>query len=100
MTSEFFNYGVPTGVLIVLLLGIWRLVLWGRAHVLEPIVRSHLELIDTFTEHLPKLAETLENQSKEIGRQTDILEKMNQLMEKVIVNQSDILKKFIQEDKS
>lgn len=52
---DLFNYGVPTGVLLLLLYALWRMILWGREEVAKPVVKSHLDLISTLQSAIPKI---------------------------------------------
>lgn len=66
----FFNYGVPTGILLFLLFALWRVTLWVKAEVVQPTVAAHLTLIRTIQEHLPKQTNAIEDQSVEMSKQT------------------------------
>ncbi len=55
--KDLFNYGVPTGILLIVLWAIWRILGWVKANVVEPVVKSHLDLINVLKENVPKLVE-------------------------------------------
>lgn len=62
--KEAFNYGLPTVLLLFVLGGLWKIIVWGKTSVVEPLLKSHLELIETLKESLPitnqKLGEIVE----------------------------------------
>jgi hypothetical protein len=57
--KDLFNYGVPTGLLLLTMFGLWRMLLWAKTNVVEPVVRSHLALITSLTENVPRQSEKL-----------------------------------------
>lgn len=68
---EIFNYGVPTGLLLLVLWAIWRTGQWAKQEVVAPIVKSHLALIEMMMEHLPRQTDaldTLVNESKKAAK--------------------------------
>lgn len=67
LIDRLFGYGLPTILLACLCLGLWRIILWGKKVVVEPVISSHLTLIKTLNDHLPK-------QTDSLGSQTSILQ--------------------------
>ena len=68
--QNLFNFGVPTAILLILLWGIWKIITWAKLVVVEPVVGSHLKLIDSLNEHLPKQTSSIEKLVKESETQT------------------------------
>lgn len=66
--KEYFNYGVPTALLIFLCVGLWRIVIWARSAVVLPLVGSHLDLIKTLQEQGPIQNEKLDAVATAAGR--------------------------------
>jgi hypothetical protein len=105
---DLFNYGVPTALLMIVLWALWRLTTWARDKVVEPVVKSHLELIDALKTHVPKQTDAINAQStainaqskeisdqtKAIDKQTDMLEKRTDLFTEIRSNQHKIIDKL------
>jgi hypothetical protein len=52
---ELFNYGLPTAMLSVMTYGLWKVAVWARVKVVEPVVTAHLRLIQTMQDTIPQL---------------------------------------------
>ena len=72
--KEFFNYGVPTGVLLMILWAIWKVTTWAKKEVMLPLIKSHLELIEILKVHMPKQTEAISQLVEESAKQTKILQ--------------------------
>jgi hypothetical protein len=66
----FFQYGVPTGILVILLVGLGALT-WRLLPRVERSIDSHLEVMKVFAEHLPKQTKIIEDGFKSLGEKTD-----------------------------
>ncbi len=80
---DIFNFGVPTAILLMLMYGLWKMAMWFKESVVEPVVKSHLKLIETLNEHIPK-------QTEAIYRQSEVLEKRTALFAALAENQKQI----------
>ena len=89
--KDAFNYGVPTALLAGFVLGLWRVLVWARDKVVEPVVKNHMELIDTLKTHMPRQTGAIEEQTAEIKGQTKLLEDRTGLFEKIVGNQERII---------
>jgi len=76
------------GVLLLVLYAIWQVVIWAKVNVAEPVVKKHLELIETLTTHFPKQTEAVEKQTEMLGEvksevegQTASIDQSNKLLE-------------------
>lgn len=56
---DLFNYGVPTGILFILMFSLWKITLWAREKIVVPVVEAHLNLIKAFQENIPKQTEAI-----------------------------------------
>lgn len=72
---DLFNYGVPTGILVMLLWGIWKLSVWLRDNIAQPVVKAHLSLIATLQEHLPRQTDAIDAQTKMMKGQMETTER-------------------------
>jgi hypothetical protein len=88
---DFFNYGVPTGLLCVLMFGLWKIVLWAKKDVVKPVLDSHLKLIKTLNDHIPKQTEQLEKQTDILNGHTKLLEDRTSMFDRIINNQGKII---------
>lgn len=90
------NYGLPTLLLGFCLYGLRGMVLWAKTTVVEPIVKSHLELINTMKDNIPKqtlhaeetakaAVSMAEKHAKELESQGEALEKIAKSNEKLCV---------------
>ena len=67
------KFGIPTGVLLVLLVFIWRTGVWFRDKVATPVVEKHLSLIQTLETNDEKQTASLESLAKSQEKQTEIM---------------------------
>ena len=67
------KFGIPTGVLLVLLLFIWRAGVWIRDKIATPIVDKHLSLISKIEANDDKQTASLASLAESNKRQTEIL---------------------------
>lgn len=51
------------GVITTLAGAFWKIATWLRAQVVEPLVKSHLELIDTLKAEIPRQSQCLQDQA-------------------------------------
>ena len=56
---DLFNYGVPTGILLLLLFAGWRLLDWTKHEIVVPVVKAHLTLVATLQDHVPKQTDAI-----------------------------------------
>lgn len=92
--KDAFNYGLPSLLLFILFIGLWRLAIWSRQHIVEPIVKNHLKLIDTLNEHVPRQTEKISKVGDAISVQTKMLEGRNKIFGEIIVRQKTIVEKL------
>jgi len=85
--KDFFNYGVPTGLLVLFLYASWRIVAYLKTNVMEPTVKNHLKLIEALNEHLPRQTAGIEqiigeerDQTKAIGEQAKAVGKLGDVV--------------------
>ena len=57
--QEAFNYGLPTVLLLMGSLALWRGAIWFRNEVVKPVVAAHVRMMNTFSEHMPKQTEAM-----------------------------------------
>ena len=81
--KDWFNYGVPTTLLVSLGWFVVRVALWARDNVAQPVVKAHLELIATLREHVPK-------QTAAVEEQTGMLRRRDALFEQIIRTEQEI----------
>ncbi len=75
MSADFwYTQGVLGAVLAVLGWAIWRVMLWARVAVVEPMVKSHLALVEALNEHMPK----------QTAAMLEIAEHQRQILERVV----------------
>lgn len=79
--EKLFNYGVPTVLLALVCYAGWRGMRWLHEKVADPlievfkkIIASHLKLINTLNEHIPKQTDMLTETKDEVVKQTAILQ--------------------------
>jgi hypothetical protein len=92
-----FDYGIPTGVLLVLLAAIWRVAVWTKSKVVEPLVESHLGLIKVLTEHVPKqtvILDRIDAYFQQFGSDPEKLCKAAETAEKHKGNDEEILRRL------
>ena len=99
---DWINYGLPTMLLVSLVWGLWRLIGYAKVMVVEPVVKAHLELIDTLKREVPEqkaqLAKVADMHAKVSGKQA---RQMEQLREAVVTNteegkrNTDVLKQSL-----
>lgn len=89
--KDLFNYGSPTVMLAFVAYATWKIAGWMRTKVVEPIVKSHIELIDTLRLHLPRQSDSIDIQTVELKKQTALLQSHPELFTKVLENQSKII---------
>ena len=93
---EVFNYGVPTAILFITGYGIYKTTIWLRDKIVEPVTRSHLELIDTLKLHMPKQTDTvnelLEENKKQTTTMSNISDNETRLLTKLTETQAIIIK--------
>lgn len=58
--KEIFNYGLPTALLFIVGLAIWRVMVWAKAKVVEPVVDAHVRMMNTFSDQMPKQTSAIE----------------------------------------
>lgn len=102
----FDRYGLPMGILCVLIYFLWRLSGWVRIKVAEPIV-------DSFLEYLKVSSETMKSQDKQIAEigtsiklkaeaikilaeSSERQEKQGERIERAVIDQTRILTKSIE----
>lgn len=61
---------------------LWGLAHWAKGHVVEPLVKSHVELIDALKEQLPEQTKKLENAEKLLVSQNQILKRVETALAK------------------
>lgn len=102
LLKELFNYGLPTVLVFVGIYGIYRVSLWTKTNVVEPMVLSHLQLVRTLQVAITKQSEdTAESKrlSKEVRdaaaeATVTTVAKLDKI-EKVLVSQTEVLKQAI-----
>jgi hypothetical protein len=52
--------GVPVAVMAFMAAASWITCRWLAEHVVRPVVRSHLELIDTLARRIPELSDKID----------------------------------------
>lgn len=80
--KEAFNYGLPTVILSVLVWALWRMILWAKTSVAEPVVAAHLKLVATLQESIPVQNAKLDL----VAKKADLVaEKAGQVAEKATI---------------
>ena len=89
MTSEWTNlitnFGLPTAILVVLCFALWRGGIWLTRTVVEPVVKSHLELVEVLSKRFPEQCSRLQ-----------ALVDMQKEIQKALQDQTIILKRTIE----
>lgn len=57
--QQAFNYGLPTVLLLLGCLGLWRVAQWARSEVVKPMVTAHVNTMNTFAEQMPRQTEAI-----------------------------------------
>ena len=89
---DWFNYGLPTAMLAVLIYGLirclkqlWELAVWTRENVVVPVVKAHLALMETLTNTVPRLEEkqdkSIEIQGKIAAKQVKQMEEIKEILQ-------------------
>lgn len=68
------SLGLPTGVLVLVLLGGWRISRWLGENVFKPLTLAHITFLGTMTDTLHKQSHTLETIAQTQDRQTRLQE--------------------------
>jgi hypothetical protein len=96
------NYGLPTVLLIGLLWGMARTAAWTRKVVVEPVLKAHLDLIETLKAAVPQQNERLDKversaahvaagQFKKLDKIAETLENQTEILEKAITYQTQVI---------
>ncbi len=68
LVTKAFDYGVPTGLLVMAAVGAVWLCRWLRAEVVRPLVASHLGLVNALQAELPRQTDELREQTRVLNR--------------------------------
>ena len=71
------KFGIPTGVLLVLLVFIWRVGVWFRDKVATPLVENHISLIRKLEVNDDKKTVALDSLAHSQEKQTEIMEQIH-----------------------
>jgi hypothetical protein len=90
--KDLFNYGTPAAFLLIVMIGAWKFLKWARIHLVEPLIKNHLELIETLKDNIPEQSAKLREVArlaKEVSATTDgKLDAINETLK----NQTTVLK--------
>ena len=89
--KDLFNNGVSLGILLVILLALWKVLTWARP-IAENLVRSHLDLIATLKEQAPQQTEALNQQTAAIKRVGAATEEQNSHLLKITGTQEQLVR--------
>jgi len=68
--GELLKQGWTTMVLAGFAYGVWKVIEWARDNVATPVVKAHLELLNTLREAVPRQHETMLETKGQLERQT------------------------------
>lgn len=68
---DLFNYGLPTVLLAGVAAATWKVLVWLRDNVVQPMVAAHVSTVAVLREQLPA-------QTSELRKQTELLKKVRE----------------------
>lgn len=75
--------GVPSAILAVVALGLWKAARWVASDVVRPIVDSHVELIKTLQQNAPEHGRKLDAVANKIDTLTGVLGAQTPLLQSI-----------------
>lgn len=89
--KDAFNYGLPTVLLFALIVGLWKMILWAKTAVVEPVVTSHLSLIKALQEELEAMVQASGRMAESSKRREDKMNEVAKVAADVAVKQEEAL---------
>lgn len=71
--DKVFSYGLPTVLLVGLCIGLWKIIVWAKHVVVEPMVTSHVELMGELKKHAARQSAAMDEQTDQLKAQTESL---------------------------
>lgn len=90
--KDLFNYGVPTGVLLVFLLASWKILVWLKDKVAGPIVDSHISLITVLQRSIPVQAEQLKAVADKVAATSLDTHNQLELLQEATAKQTSVIR--------
>lgn len=84
-----FDYGLPTVLLFLLLLGMWKAVAWLGPNFLTPIkdqIVTHLTKLDAA---IDAMMELIRGQTLSIQKQNEVLDRVEEKIERTVLHDTD-----------
>lgn len=95
--KDAFNYGLPTVLLSVLVWAIYKMSLYIKSKIVEPIVDSHLLLMKTLQDELPKVVRKLEHVTMYAAKATKETHDQMVGLKEAVSTQTTVIKETIEE---